>query len=314
MSQNKKNKFSLRKNPTIAHIINPFKCSEDNPSYLYYAQPITFKSMQIAKLEAQKLNINVTLYAINFPEDDVIVPDYFLKLPNLKKSTLSEFPKLSAKKKLPIIQEIFDSILNNTIADYIIYTNVDIGVQKNFYNYIYKLITKDNLDSFIINRRDNIPKFIFNKRLTEKELDLIYKEKGIKHSGKDCFIISRKILNKVNMKKMFTGYAPWGNTLYELLKKINPETYLFKDEYLTFHLGMDRSIEGGNGNKKSPLFPLFKKNLELSKTVLPLDIIIFESLKIFIFKILVLIKKIKKIFLYSYQFIIIFIKKLKNLL
>ena len=32
----------------IAHIINPFKCQENNPSYLYYAQPITFKSMKRA--------------------------------------------------------------------------------------------------------------------------------------------------------------------------------------------------------------------------------------------------------------------------
>ena len=34
----------------IAHIINPFKCDKDNPSYFYYAQPITFRSM----LEEQK--------------------------------------------------------------------------------------------------------------------------------------------------------------------------------------------------------------------------------------------------------------------
>ena len=294
MIQNKKNNSNSRKNPSIAHVINPFKCSEDNSSYLFYAQPITFKSMQIAQLEAQKFNININLYAINFPEDDSIVPEYFLKLPNLKKSTLSEFPKISTKRKLPIIQEIFDSILNNTEVDYIIYTNSDIGIQKDFYKYVYKLITHDNLESFIINRRDNIPKFISNVRLTDKDLDLIYKQKGIKHSGKDCFIISRKILSKVNMKKMFIGFAPWGNTLYKLLKKINPETYLFKDKYLTFHIGMDKS-HIGNWNKKSPLFPLFKKNLELSKTVLPLDILILESLKTFINRILNLVRLIKKI-------------------
>ena len=34
----------------IAHLINPFKCSKDNSSYLYYAQPITFKSMHNAAI------------------------------------------------------------------------------------------------------------------------------------------------------------------------------------------------------------------------------------------------------------------------
>ena len=38
----------------IAHLINPFKCSKNNPSYLYYAQPITFKSMRVAQFEARK--------------------------------------------------------------------------------------------------------------------------------------------------------------------------------------------------------------------------------------------------------------------
>ena len=49
----------------IAHLINPFKCPEDNTSYLYYAQPITFKSMRNAQLEALKKGIDVKLYAAN---------------------------------------------------------------------------------------------------------------------------------------------------------------------------------------------------------------------------------------------------------
>lgn len=38
----------------IAHIINPVKVNKDNKSYLYYAQPITFESMKIAKKVAEK--------------------------------------------------------------------------------------------------------------------------------------------------------------------------------------------------------------------------------------------------------------------
>ena len=71
----------------IGHIINPFKCDKENSSYLYYAQPITFKSMLIAKRRAQRnKNLKVNLFSINYPEDDVIVPKFFTKLPHLKRS------------------------------------------------------------------------------------------------------------------------------------------------------------------------------------------------------------------------------------
>ena len=47
----------------LNHILNPFKCDESNKSYLYYAQPITFKSMNISKnkviIENLKINLQV---------------------------------------------------------------------------------------------------------------------------------------------------------------------------------------------------------------------------------------------------------------
>ena len=82
---------------------------------------------------------------------------------------------------------MFDSILENSDADFIIFTNSDIGVQREFYEKVFGLITKHKLKSFIINRRDSIPKFKSERRLTKKDLALIYKEKGTKHPGKDCF-------------------------------------------------------------------------------------------------------------------------------
>lgn len=247
----------------IVHFLNPFKCPIDNPSYLYYAQPITFQSMLQAKLEAEKVGIDVTLAALNYPEDDVIVPDFFLKLPHLQKSTLSEFPRIAGNRKLPIIQEMFTSVLKNTDADYFIFTNSDIGVQKNFYKEVVdKFIRKQKLESFIINRRDDLPKFKGNKRLTEKDLSILYKEKGVKHAGKDCFIMKRSVLEKINLNLMFTGYPPWGFTLHKLLKKVCPKTTLFENEHLTFHLGDDRIW------KKSKTSKLREKNKAIAKKLL----------------------------------------------
>ena len=145
-----------------------------------------------------KKEIDVKLYAANYQEDDDIIPEYFIKLPYLKKSTMTEFPEISGEKKLPIIQEMFNSILQHSDAEYIIFTNSDIGVQKHFYNKVTDYIYKYNLESFVINRRNNIPKIKNNKRLTHQDLDIIYKEKGEKHPGKDCFIIKRNIYTIIN--------------------------------------------------------------------------------------------------------------------
>ena len=253
------NSVNFKKGIKIAHLINPFKCKEDNPSYLYHAQPITFKSMHNAQLEAHKVGIDIKIYSINYPEDDEIIPEYFIKLPHLKKSTISEFPKIASNRKLPIIQEMFDSILQNSDADYIIFTNSDIGVHKNFYKKIDEFINQDNLKSFIINRRDDIPKFKDGKRLTEKDLDIIYNEKGKIHPGSDCFIMQRKILEKINMNLMFTGYPPWGGTLHYSIKKIDKKIYVYKNEHLTFHIGCDRSWSKKGQNA------LWLKNIEISK-------------------------------------------------
>ena len=248
----------------IAHLINPYKCPKENKSYLYYAQPITFQSMRSAQLEAKKKNIEVVLCAAFFKEDEEIVPDYFVKLPYLVNSTKKYFPGISGNKKLPIIQEMFNKVLKKTNANYIIFTNVDIGVQKNFYIRVRNIIVNKKLPSFVINRRNNIPKIKNGKRLGPDDLDIIYKEKGKKHPGKDCFVMKRNFIKKIKLNKMFTGYPPWGNTLHILLSKVNNRHKIFKNLFLTFHIGFDSQWMGERSKKMT----LRKKNKIICNRVL----------------------------------------------
>ena len=248
----------------IAHLINPYKCPKENKSYLYYAQPITFQSMRSAQLEAKDKNIEVELCSAFFKEDEEIVPDYFVKLPYLVNSTMNFFPRISGNKKLPIIQEMFNKVLNKTNADYIIFTNTDIGIQKNFYVIVRDIIEKTKSNSFIINRRNNIPKFKNGKRLGPDDLDIIYKEKGRKHPGFDCFVINRNLLKKINLNKMFTAYPPWGNTLNIKLKRLNPKHVVYKNLFLTFHIGSDSPWVRENKNRMT----LRKKNIEIARKIL----------------------------------------------
>ena len=63
---------------------------------------------------------------------------------------------------------------------------------------------------------------------------------------------------------MFTGYPPWGSTLKRILNKIDNNCILFKNKYLTFHLGDDKSWMNSDnllGRKNKKLSHKILKNL-----------------------------------------------------
>ena len=236
----------------IAHIINPVLVDKNNSSYLYYTQPITFESLYKAELYAENKhkNLQIELYTVSYPEDNTIIPDYFIKLPCLTRSTKDIYPHISVKK-LPFLQDIFDSINKYVSADYIIFTNTDIIAHYKLYDFIYENIKIFNYDSMIINRRDNIPKFINNIQLNHEHLNIIYELEGEKHIGRDCFVIEKKIFKKINMENIFIAHPPWGLILMKYLDKNSNNFKLFRNEYLTFHLGNDNNHK--NNNKQEPL-------------------------------------------------------------
>ena len=246
----------------IAHIINPVKVDESNKSYLFYAQPITFESMYLSKKysENKDKNLDVSLYAVNFPEDESIIPEYLNRLPHLKNSVNKDYPTLT-HRKLPFLQEIFDIIKENIDADYYIYTNSDITLRDTFYLKVKYFIKNYKLESLIINRRDNIPKFINNIRLTKEHLNIITTLEGETHPGRDCFVMSKRVFHEINMKKIFIGCPPWGRILMEYLGKISKRIKILRNEYITFHIGCD------NNHKNSKKTPLTKLNFFLGKDI-----------------------------------------------
>ncbi|NEN93578.1 MAG: hypothetical protein F6K48_33760, partial [Okeania sp. SIO3H1] len=86
----------------LAHIINPVVVPES--SDLFVAQPITFQTMKNAQTHA-KGKVNVTLYSAQYPEDESIIPDGFVKTPNLETSVL-DVGKFLVPRKLPLIKDI----------------------------------------------------------------------------------------------------------------------------------------------------------------------------------------------------------------
>lgn len=214
----------------VAHIVNPVIVKES--SDLFVAQPITFASMKTAQDYAQSQGIEVKLYSAQFSEDHAIVPPFFIRTPDLDRSTL-DIKNFKIKRKLPLIGDILDRLHELSEADYFIYTNVDIAVLPNLYVTIAELINQ-GYDAFIINRRT-----ISNKYKTIEEIPLMYSELGNKHPGLDCFVFPRKSYENYQFNQVFIGSMPIGYTIaINMLCNAN-NFNIFKNLHLTFHIGRD---------------------------------------------------------------------------
>jgi len=216
----------------IAHIINPVKVTEK--SDLFIAQPVTFETMRKAKKYAANNSVDMELFYTCYEEDLPIAPEGFTQTKLLEKSIL-DYHDFEKKRKLPLIKDILDSLYESSNADYFIYTNVDIAVQENFYTEVKNIIDK-GYDAFVINRRT-----IDKKYTSIEEIPQMYSDKGEKHPGYDCFVFKRDVYPKYKLGTACIG-ANWiGRVIISNIIAYSNSFKVLGDEYLTFHIGDDRS-------------------------------------------------------------------------
>ncbi|MCP3932322.1 MAG: hypothetical protein GY705_24890 [Bacteroidetes bacterium] len=231
----------------IAHIVNVTEINESKKSsYLHIAQPVTLKSMSVAK-EMAREKLDIELFAVKHKSEIVDIPDSFCWTKDLESYAydyILALEKSNTLKPLPCIVDILTSLHDASEADFFIYTNVDIGLKPNFYLEVMQFI-EQGFDAFCINRRD-IPKKYRNILIDADNLELGYMIKGLKHPGVDCFVFKRDIVQKLLLNKVFVGFPPVGNVLKSQIKQQSKKFAHFKNAYLTFHLGRDRAWKSGN--------------------------------------------------------------------
>jgi hypothetical protein len=214
----------------LAHLINPVK----SPVYaeLSYAQPITFESMRVSRELAQSSGIRVDLLTAQFAEDHSIIPEYFKKTPDLQRSA-TDFGNFRQPKKLPLLKDLIDRLHQGSEASFLIYTNVDIALQPNFYLEVARRI-ESGLDAFIVNRR-RIPGHF--RRV--EELPEMYATAGAPHPGFDCFVFHRSLWQKFQFEKVCVGIPFVEMTFSQNLFCYARSFHLFDKDFLTFHVGME---------------------------------------------------------------------------
>ena len=213
-------------------MINPVKV--DKRVDLYWAQPITFETMRIAREYAGDA-VDVTLLSAQYQVDADFVPGFFKKTENLERSVLDvgEFYK---KRKLPLLKDILDNLYASSAdADYLIYSNCDIAVMPYFYTATAQMI-EEGYDAFVINRR-TIPATYTRV----EDIPFMYAEVGESHKGFDCFVFKRELYPGFELGNASVGAQAVGRLLVWNLVSMAKKFKEFKDRHLTFHIGDDRT-------------------------------------------------------------------------
>ncbi|MFT6166578.1 MAG: hypothetical protein ACJAV5_000188 [Vicingaceae bacterium] len=261
----------------LAHLVNPVKVTKSHE--LYAAQPITFASMLNAKNFTKNIAIEIVLASTQYPEDKEIIPDHIRQLSNLNRSVADCNPKVSGRK-LPLLKDILNKSKEIENVDYIIYTNVDIGLMPYFYDAVANYIKKGN-DAIIINKRRLTSNFNRVDQLPE-----IYANLGMSHPGFDCFVFKADLLEKLLLDDICVGVPFSGVSLLHNLVALSENLLILTDSHLTFHIGMnvlgfkkDAYYQHNKAVFFKNIHPNLKSNYDLKKFPYGTESILKRSLK-----------------------------------
>lgn len=213
----------------IAHIINPTKVKEK--SDLEIAQPITLESIRQAKLFAGHAP-TIRLYATHFEEENLSIAPEFRVLSYLKSSVLDQNPSLFGRK-LPLISDLLAKADEMEDFDYLLFSNMDIGLMPSFYVSVQHYIQQGH-DAIVINRRR-----LSKKYTTVGQLPEIYADLGLSHPGFDCFVIKKELLPKFILDDICVGVPFLESSLVHNIIAFSSKPKWVMDAHLTFHIGLD---------------------------------------------------------------------------
>lgn len=214
----------------IVHIINPIKIAKNHE--LYTAQPITFASLLNARENVKNSTHEVILVSTQYPEDKELIPNYILQLSDLNRS-VNDCNSSLTERKLPLIHDILQKSKEVSDTDYIIYTNVDIGLMPFFYDFVFNEISKGH-DAIIINKRR-----LFSNFKSVAQLPEIYAQIGRSHPGFDCFVFKTTLLDKFILDDICVGVPFSGVSLLHNLVAFATNPKVIVNSHLTFHIGMN---------------------------------------------------------------------------
>lgn len=218
---------------SFCHIINPFPCP--NHSEHGIASKITYESLRIAIDEAQKQGIQVALNAVVLPGDEAAIKSPAQLAGHLAR-TVQDIRPLAPKRLFPLISDLLKIGAQASADDYLIFTNMDIAVQPDFYVRLQEIIASrfEPGTPFIVYRRNIASHYDDIGQLTE-----MYQQTGQLAYGYDCFVFPRAYLPQLDLGTSCIGAAHFDYLLFMALDAASGFRIKRVNDPLTFHIGND---------------------------------------------------------------------------
>jgi len=209
--------------------------------------------------------------------------DHIIVLP---RSTGTEYPGL---KSLPFLQDIVNAGvavmgLEQEEDYYLMLTNSDICLMKNFYVELEQMMTRKKTKSISLNRKlirmqliklptsMNDESFEYKdgaaKDLIHQAEDLVGRRKFKKHPGYDCFVFHTSILKMINFGDQFVGYPAWAESTDLALRIMDPSYQQItsrQSKHGTYHFGDERRWKPQYYNKSLVFDYSFWKDYSLGE-------------------------------------------------
>jgi hypothetical protein len=217
---------------SFSHIVNPFLAPEGSEHSI--ASRITFASLRRAVHEARTAGLDVEVRAVVLSGDEgAIEPPAIQGMPLTR--TVQQIRELHPVRPLPLISDILIQGSTGATGEYIVFTNMDIAVQPNFYIGLRDLIANrfGPFTPFVVYRRNIDVRFSRADQLAE-----MYGAEGTVGYGFDCFVFNLRYIGELDLGNCCIGSAHFDNLLFMGLDAASGfRMGRVRDIPLTFHIG-----------------------------------------------------------------------------
>lgn len=222
--------------PLFTHLVNPFTPRAASQEL---AQKATFAAIRNAIEYAKNHGVEAEALGVVLPEDAQYVEPPTRPVPALKR-TVMDLGTFTKKRAYPLFGDVLQAAYEHGRGKYVIFSNIDIAPQREFYVEVKKLIDDqqgaDPMYPFIITRRS----LLTTPYHDVSELEAMYKDRGSAHPGYDCFIFPREWIPRMKMAGVVIGAWWFTEMLLANLDTLSRKrTLVYTDLYLTFHIGDD---------------------------------------------------------------------------
>jgi hypothetical protein len=224
---------------SFTHIINPFVCAQDTEHGI--ASRITYASLETAIEKARAAEIGVEINAVIVRGDEAAIQPP-ARLAGHVHRTVQDIRAMRPKRPFPLISDILEAGAASATGSHVIFTNMDIAVQPDFYVQLRTLIdTRFDADTPFIVYRRNIP----GHYTRIEQLPMMYAEPGETAYGFDCFVFPRAYAAQLDLGRCCIGAAHFDYLMFMALDAASGFRMQRVDDVpLTFHIGNDIAWSG----------------------------------------------------------------------